>query len=80
MEEAPQTYPAMAVIWNEELKDVALQFDNTHFPNWGFVIAVLDMAKRKAETQMKLQEMRVVQQQQMEAAQAQAIKKQIFRK
>lgn len=44
--------PMLKVAWDNDAKDVSLQFETREFPTWHFVIAVLEMAKRKAEDQL----------------------------
>ncbi len=50
----PAAQPCLTILWNELTQHVTLEFDTSKtgpFRNWSFVLAILDMAKREAETQ-----------------------------
>lgn len=47
--------PAISVGFDAETQGVALQFDPKAFKSWEFVLAVLEMAKLKAEAQYRVQ-------------------------
>jgi len=72
--------PVIAVLWDEKSQVVHLQFDggeNGAFKRWEFVLAVLDMARRKAEDGLKMTQLANLQKQVAEQQQAQAIAAQL---
>ncbi len=46
------------LIWDPDAQELTFQFETSQFKSWYYVIAMLDMAKRKAEE--KLQEQMVM--------------------
>jgi hypothetical protein len=68
--------PAEAVIkvkFDVARQDVALEFDTREFLTWAFVLATLDMARRKAEQMQRMVEVQQMQHQLAQQAQAQQI-------
>ncbi len=68
---------ALVITWDAQTHTVGVRFDSRHFKTWDFVIAVLDMAKQKAEETKRLGQIKHMQRQALEAAQDQAIAKQL---
>lgn len=50
----PKELPTLAIGWDSELQSVALNFNPDQFKTWDFVIAVLDMAKQKAQEAQRM--------------------------
>ncbi len=72
--ETPQVVlPTIHVGWNPETQDVMLKFDPKEFKTFTFMIAVLDMAKAKAE---KMQQVAMVNGMN-EAARAEQLRRQL---
>lgn len=76
----PPALPTIEVGWDEKAQDVRVQFDNTEFRSWVFVIATLEMAVAKAEQMKKMAEIAAMQQQALANAQNQAIANQLRRR
>lgn len=74
-----QQFPTIKVAWNEETHQVGVAFDTREFKTWDFVISVLEMAKRQAETQARIVQMNALQAQAQEQAQIQALRKNLGR-
>lgn len=70
-----QKVPYVVILWNQQTQQVGLQFNSDDFRTWDFLIAVLDMAKRKAEDHRRVQQLQAMQQQQVEAMQIEAVKR-----
>lgn len=77
--ELEKKVPALVVGYDEAAQDVVLQFDTRVFRSWTFVLAVLEMARRKAEVHKRLGEMEQLQAQAADQARAMAIHEQIRR-
>ncbi len=71
--------PRLVVEWLAERQVVNLQFAPTDFRTWDFVLAVLGMARQKAEQQQKLALGAALQQQMEQAAADQRMASQILR-
>jgi hypothetical protein len=69
--------PAIAVGWDAEAQGIQLQFDPGQFKTWEFVLAVLEMAVRHAETQHRLGSLQKAQLLQAQALQEEAIRRQL---
>lgn len=61
--------PTIRLIWNAEQQSVDIGFNAAEFKNWDFIIAVLDMAKRNAEEQVRQNRLALMQQQALAAQQ-----------
>ena len=71
--------PAIAIGWDAEVQDVAVQFDPKSFKTYEFVIAVLDMAKSKMEKIVKMQHVQQLQANAAEAQRTQALMQKLKR-
>ncbi len=58
MPEIELSHPEIKLIWDKEAQELTFQFETKDFKSWHYLIAMLDMAKRKAEE--KLQEQMVM--------------------
>ncbi len=67
--------PAILVGWDNDSQLVHLKFDTKQFKSWDFVLAVLEMAKSRAQDEKKKAQMEAMRHQVLHAAQAEAIKK-----
>jgi hypothetical protein len=65
--------PAFAIFWDAEAQGVAFDFDPLQFKRWDFVLALLDMARQKAEFLKGQTQMAQAMQRQVEAQQAQRL-------
>jgi len=73
-----QRKPCLRVMWDDKTKNVGIKFENTHFPNWLFVVGVLEMAKIEAEAQMKRAMAIHAQKQMMEQIEAEQVKQMLM--
>lgn len=71
--------PAVAIGWDAENQKIQLQFDNKQFKTWDMLIAVFELAKLEAQSQRQIALMANLQRQQVEAAQAEAVRRQVMR-
>ena len=76
-EENGQPLPSLLVGWDEEKKTVHLGFQINEFPNWDFILMVLEGAKNAALMQRSLATMHGIQEQQRQALEHQAIMKKL---
>ena len=71
--------PALAIGWDADKQQVLLDFNPEHFRTWDFVLALLQMAQRKAETQLRSQQVQAMAEAQQQAQQNALLRKQILR-
>ncbi len=76
--ELPKT-PSITIGWDAEAQGVTLHFKSNEFKTWDFVLALLDMAKQKAETLKRVAQMNALQQQAAQAHHDQVIANKIFK-
>ena len=58
----PPELPTLHVVYDPLKQAVGIQFEATDFKTWDFVLAILDMAKMKAQTQQKMAQVAMLQQ------------------
>lgn len=71
--------PALAIGFDAEAQRVHLQFEPADFKTWDMILGVLKMAEVEAQSQRQIALMANLQRQQMEAAQAEAVRRQVMR-
>ena len=69
--------PILSVSWDEKTKDVNVFRAADEFPNWEFVVMVLNGALEKAKFMANMARMEQIQANQMRAMQDEAIKRQL---
>ena len=67
--------PTIHVGWDADAQQVTLQFVPDEFKQWEFLIAVLEMAKMKAEMAYKAFQMQQIQAAQQAAMQEEAVRR-----
>src|SRR5437868_5357614 len=71
--EKPKLLPGIIIGWDADAQEARVQFDPKDFKTYGFVLAVIDMAKKEVEVMQRNAHIAAMQQAAMEQARAQAL-------